>query len=57
MAWGFGACSRLRVAWGGSLTFGLGGDGDELGLLRGRMVVSLRISVPRMGVTSKCLGH
>ena len=54
MAGGFVACSRVSVALGGSLTGGLGG-GDELGVLLGRTVVSLRISVPRMGVTSDCM--
>ena len=30
-----------------------GGDGDDFGPLVVRMVLSLRISVPRMGVTSE----
>ena len=50
-ATGLGACTGVRVAAGLSLTEGLGA-GVDLGVLLGKMVVSLRISVPRMGVTS-----
>ena len=55
MAPGEGAC---RTAWAAvelSLAGGLGG-GDDLGPVLGEMVVSLRISFPRMGATSGGLG-
>ena len=53
---GFGACSRVSVARGLSLTGGLLG-GDDLGMLLGKMMVSLRINVPRMRVTSDSTGR
>ena len=56
VAAGFVACSTVSVALGGALTGGLGG-GDEFGVLRGRTVVSLRISASRMGGTSDCMGR
>ena len=51
MAGGSGARSKVTVAWGLSLTGGLG-DGDDLWMLLRKMDVSLRFSVPRIGVTS-----
>ena len=52
---GSGTCSGVRVASELSLTGGLVGAGD-LGTLLGKMVVSLRINVPRMGFTSDNTG-
>ena len=53
---GLGACSLVSVVKGLSLTGGLVG-GDDLGTLPGKMVVSLRINVPRMRVTSDGTGR
>jgi len=55
VATGSGACSRVNVARL-SLTGGLVG-GDDLGTLLGRMVVSLRINVPSIGLTSDSTGR
>jgi len=52
---GSGTCSGVRVASELSLTGGLVGA-DDLGTLLGKMVVSLRINVPRMCVTSEWYG-
>ena len=54
-AGGLATCPRVRVARGLSLTGGLGG-GDDLGWLLKKLGLNLRISVPRMGVTSDGMG-
>jgi hypothetical protein len=51
VAGGLGGLSMVRVAVGLSVAWWLGG-GDSPGSLLGKMEVSLRISVSRMGVTS-----
>ena len=53
---GLGTPSDVRVTKGLSITGGPV-DGDDLGTLLGNMVVSLRINVPRMGVTSDGTGR
>jgi hypothetical protein len=56
VAGGLGGLSMVRVAVGLSVAWWLGG-GDSPGLLLGKMEVSLRISVSRMGVTSSGMGY
>lgn len=56
VAIGLGTCSEGSVVRGLSLTCELVG-GDGLGMLLGKMVVSLRINVPRMRVTSDGKGR
>ena len=52
---GLGACSWVSVVRGLSLAGGLV-SGDDLGTILGKMVVSLRINVPRMEFTSYSTG-